>query len=43
VPRVTADERARCDALVWQMFLAGVSYREIGKTPVCSCPVVERN
>ena len=29
--RVKADERARRDALVWQMFLAGVSYREIGK------------
>jgi hypothetical protein len=33
VPRVKADERARRDALVWQMFLAGVSYREIGKNP----------
>ena len=41
MPRVTADERARRDALVWQMFLAGVSYREISeRTPVCSCPVV---
>ena len=33
MPRVKADERARRDALVWQMFLAGVSYREIGKNP----------
>jgi hypothetical protein len=28
---VKADERARRDALVWQMFLADVAYREIGK------------
>jgi hypothetical protein len=43
VPRVNADERARRDALVWQMFLAGVSYREIGKNPrvQLSCRGVE--
>lgn len=33
MPRAKGDERARRDALVWQMFLAGVSYREIGKNP----------
>lgn len=43
MPRVKAYERARRDALVWQMFLAGVSYREIGKNPrvQLSCRGVE--
>jgi hypothetical protein len=43
VPRVSTEERSRRDALIWQLFLAGVSYRQIGKNPrvQLSCRGVE--
>lgn len=43
MPRVTKEQRAIRDRLVWQMFVSGVPYRDIGRHPKVklSCRGVE--